>query len=200
MDRSLIQLGIADLEALFAKSTADLRVLQQLEHELQHRKVSRAVSLLVDVRKHLSGLVRVVPTSYVKPTVLAQSTRQLELHERSSTAAPSTAEVGSQHPETRTATVSVRPVAPSQSSLPSLGLEEACRILKVAPGSTWETIEHSRRELVDRAHPERLVLMNEQKRQRASDEAKRVNLAYATLSAASCGSSITLAFSQSGVV
>lgn len=62
MDRSLMQLGIADVEALFAKSKADSKVLKQLEHELQHRKVSRALSLLAEVRQTLSGLVRVVPT------------------------------------------------------------------------------------------------------------------------------------------
>ena len=55
MQRPLMQQGVAQLEALFAASRGDLRVLKQLEDELTHRQVPRAVALLAEVQKAIRG-------------------------------------------------------------------------------------------------------------------------------------------------
>ena len=47
MPRPLMQHGVGQLEAMFGKGKADAKLLKQLEHELQHRHVPRAVALLV---------------------------------------------------------------------------------------------------------------------------------------------------------
>lgn len=50
MSRPLIQLGVADLEAMFQTGKLDQKVLGQLEVELKHRQVPRAVALLKEVQ------------------------------------------------------------------------------------------------------------------------------------------------------
>jgi hypothetical protein len=50
MPRPLMQHGIGQLETLFASSKVNLKVLKQLEHELQFRQVPRALALLEQVQ------------------------------------------------------------------------------------------------------------------------------------------------------
>lgn len=50
MKRTLMQLGIGALEEMFAASKTDAKVLRQLENELQHRQVPRAIVLLDQVQ------------------------------------------------------------------------------------------------------------------------------------------------------
>lgn len=71
-------------------------------------------------------------------------------------------------------------VAHVQESLPpepamTVGAAYAC--LKAAPGSSWESIEQARRELVQLAHPERLVALSEEESVRARAGAARANAA-----------------------
>jgi hypothetical protein len=59
MPRPLIQHGVGQLEELFTRERENGRVLLQLQEELTHRQVPRAVDLLTKVRralKHLDGL------------------------------------------------------------------------------------------------------------------------------------------------
>lgn len=180
-----MQLGIADLETLFAKSKTDDKVLKQLEHELQHRKTPRAVTLLVDVRKNLNRRVHAIPTASAKPMGLTTSNHQLELHPPAQISATA---AGSQSPIASVASpppVSVTP-ASREPSLPPVSLDEACKILKVTLGTNWEAIEHNRRELVELAHPSRLALVSLDKRNRLSNDARRANAAYAAIAAFRC--------------
>ena len=65
-------------------------------------------------------------------------------------------------------------------------MEEAYKLLKATPGSTWESVEQTRRLLVQASHPEKVRALPEGRRTQALAEAKRVNEAYAALSFARC--------------
>jgi hypothetical protein len=52
----MMQMGVGQLEELFAKSKADPRVLKQLEHELGFRQVPRAMTLLGHVQTSLKAM------------------------------------------------------------------------------------------------------------------------------------------------
>jgi hypothetical protein len=66
------------------------------------------------------------------------------------------------------------------------GRIQAAEGLKATPGSTWESIEQTRRLLVLASHPEKLKVLAEGKRSQVLAEASRVNAAYAVLSQARC--------------
>lgn len=63
----------------------------------------------------------------------------------------------------------------------TLSVEEAYRVLKCAPGSSWEVIEQNRRDLVQQAHPANLANLSASQRETQIVYAKRVNLAHAVL-------------------
>jgi len=65
-------------------------------------------------------------------------------------------------------------------------LDDAYKLLKATPGATWESIEQTRRLLVQASHPEKLRNEPESKRAQALAEASRVNTAYVVLSQARC--------------
>jgi hypothetical protein len=76
---------------------------------------------------------------------------------------------------------------PAEPRAPAMPIEDAYRLLKATAGSTWESIEQVRRQLVQQAHPLRLQSMSPDRRAQALAEAKRTNAAYAVLSLARCG-------------
>ena len=78
------------------------------------------------------------------------------------------------------------PKAPPASA-PAMPLDDAYKLLKATPGATWESIEQTRRTLVQLAHPSRWKTLSTEKRAQAVAEAKRVNAGYAVLSQARCG-------------
>lgn len=65
-------------------------------------------------------------------------------------------------------------------------LEDAYKLLKASASSTWESIEQTRRQLVQRGHPTRLKSLSTERRAQALFEARRANAAYAALSQARC--------------
>jgi DnaJ-domain-containing protein 1 len=70
--------------------------------------------------------------------------------------------------------------------MPAMSVEDAYKMLKATAGSTWESIEQTRRQLVQQSHPVRLKSMSAELRSRVLAEAKRANAAYLTLSRARC--------------
>jgi DnaJ-class molecular chaperone len=60
-------------------------------------------------------------------------------------------------------------------------VEDAYKILRATASSTWESIEQSRRQLVQKAHPDNVVGLSADKRTAIQSEAKRVNVAYNVL-------------------
>lgn len=55
MSRPLMRCGVAELKEIFTKSQSDLKALRQLEQELQHRQVPRAIELLTQVQSVIAA-------------------------------------------------------------------------------------------------------------------------------------------------
>jgi hypothetical protein len=68
---------------------------------------------------------------------------------------------------------------PDMSSSMSEG--DAYKVLKASPTSTWESIEQTRRHLVQQAHPEHMAMLSPERRTQVQQEARRANEAYAVL-------------------
>lgn len=62
-------------------------------------------------------------------------------------------------------------------TFPSMPLDDAHKVLRVAPGSAWESIESARRQLVQQASPARTTSLSPEKRLQIQDQARRANLA-----------------------
>jgi hypothetical protein len=182
MPRPLMQLGVGDLEALFVKSKVDVKALKQLEHELQYRQVPRAVNLLAEVQAALATALPEAPAA--SPARPAAAPKQAGLWERISAPAPApvAAPVAASRPAlpSRVADVPAKKEPPSVA--PSMPVDEACKLLKTTTGSTWESIEQTRRQLVQQSSPSRTSSMSPEGRTQILAEASRVNAAYAVLS------------------
>lgn len=173
MRRPLMQLGIGQLEELFVKSKSSRSVLQQLEHELSYRQVPRAIALLAEVQAAVSGAPSVatkVPlqTSPIPGTPSLLPAELWEVH-------PS--------PTYASANPSGLPIAQAHPLPPAVPVDEAYKVLRATPSSTWESIEMTRRQLVEHACPTRVTSLSPEQRAQAQAEARRVNAAYAVLHA-----------------
>ena len=190
MARPLMQVGVGQLEELFAKSKSDQTMLRQLEHELQYRQVPRAVSLLGEVQAVLYGAPPSTPPAAARtmPTTPTTPAGQPELWDRS-TQQPAPAIVPTVVPERPAVRPLLVPPAAKPAALPLIAVpvEDAYKAFKATPGSTWESIEQTRRLLVQQCHPERLKAMTPERRSSALADARWVNAAYATLSRVRCG-------------
>ena len=82
----------------------------------------------------------------------------------------------------------VRPTVAKPESPPLLAvpIEDACKVLKTTPGATWESIEYTRRQLVQQSHPSLLEHLNDGGRALALADASHANAAYVTLQALRC--------------
>ena len=189
MPRPLMQYGIGRLEEMFAKTKADPKALKQLENELQYRQVPRAVALLAEVQAAMYGGTPDEPpgTAPSPPTTrpLFPPVQQSEpvVSPLDPPAAQPLAMLQPRPP-------SVTPASPKLPAPPSMAmpLEDAYKLLKATPASTWESIEQSRRLLVQQAHPSRVASLSAEKRAQAQADAARVNAAYLRLSAVRCSS------------
>ena len=188
MARPLMQHGVGQLEELFAKSKADAKVLKQLEHELQYRQVPRAVALLAEVQAVMYGLSP-APAPVAKPPAPSPAPALQpylwdNLPPAARPAAPALPLVAA--PVAPRPAVAAAPAKSATPPAPTMPLEDACKLLKATPGSAWESIEQTRRLLVQASHPEKLRGLAEGRRNQALAEAKRINEAYAALSQARC--------------
>lgn len=190
MPRPLIQHGVGQLEEIFAKGKADAKLLKQLEHELQHRQVPRAVALLSEVQAAMrrGAAAPQAPTVPSSPPVRAKAPNSPQLPLLEGAATPLNA---SPPASVRTVTPAARPpeltpVTKSPASPLPMPLEDAYKVLKATPGATWESIEQTRRTLVHQSHPSRWKTLSAEKRTQALSDAKRVNVAYAVLSQTRC--------------
>lgn len=180
MTRPLMQHGVGQLEEMFASSKQDLKVLKQLEQELQYRQVPRAVSLLAEVQGVLYGAKPAAPQAVPAPS---NATRQQDLWGPAPAAKPPVAPAVPQ-PRAVAAAVPARTatVAPSAGQeAPPMSVEDACKVLKVTPGASWVSIEQARRQLVEQASPARTSSLSAERRAQLLADARRVNAAYASL-------------------
>lgn len=190
MPRPLMQHGVGQLEEVFAKGKADPKVLKQLEHELQHRQVPRAVALLAKVRTAMVG-ASAAPKSPAEPAAPAQASAPIS-QQPDLWSHPATQPTVSAPAPACTDAPAVRPPEPlpvvkASASAPAMPLEDAYKALRATPGATWDSIEQTRRALVQHSHPSQWTSLNSEKRAQVMDEAKRVNAAYAVLSLVRCG-------------
>jgi hypothetical protein len=188
MPRPLMQLGVGDLEALFTKSRSDVKVLKQLEHELQYRQVPRAQALLAEVQAAMSGPAPAASAPSKPPP--APAPMQIGLWERPTTQVTGTvsAPIAAPRPaEPIKGPVSSAVTTTTQPAQPLIPIDDAYKLLKATAGSTWESIEQTRRQLVQQSHPVRLKSMSPERRANALAEAKRANASYLTLSQIRCG-------------
>jgi hypothetical protein len=187
MSRPLMQHGVGQLEEMFAKGGADPKVLKQLENELQYRQVPRAVALLAEVQAAMYGAAPAKPPRPAPepPPARPPAPQQPTLWDRR--AVPPTAAVTQPALPPRPATPS-RPAEtpaaskPAHPPAPTMPLEDAYKLLKATAGSTWESIEQTRRSSVQQSSPLKAGSISPEKRSQMLAEAKRVNAAYAALS------------------
>ena len=190
MARPLKQHGVGQLEELFTKSKSDSKVLKQLEHELQYRQVPRAVALFAEVQAALYGLSPgLAPTPAVNsrpapPAPAPQPSIWDSPAPAARPAAPPPSAVAA--PVAPRPAVAAAPARPAIPPSPVIPLDDAYKLLKATPGSTWESIEQTRRLLVQASHPAKVRTLPEVRRSHMLAEAKRVNDAYAALSQARC--------------
>ncbi len=200
MPRPLMQHGVGQLEDMFGSCRGSLQVLRQLENELQYRQVPRALALLEKVQAAMaaSGDVQREPPSRVpttpppsapappkQPDLWGQAPASEVPAVRPSPTPPVAAvpppQVPRPAPTVRTADAPPAP-KPTAPTTPTMPVEDAYKLLKATAGSTWESIEQTRRQLVQQAHPSRLKAMSSERRAQQLIEARRVNAAYALLS------------------
>ncbi len=201
MKRTLMQLGIGALEEMFEASETDAKVLRQLENELQHRQVPRAVALLEQVQLAMKR---------VASSVLPRAQDELPLEPPAAktpapvppppsaprepavtVSAPAAQTTPPKVPQPASSPGALPATAPQTRSewgpIPAMSLEDACKLLKVTLASPWHEVELARRKLVLLSHPRRVLGMVPERREAARTEARRVNAAYAALSAARAG-------------
>lgn len=195
MARRLMQHGISDLEKLFSSVSGDAQALDNLAEELKHRHTSRAGALLAKVQRALQGAKPATSShapakSKNAPATPSAKQQTLWADDRKSVpqAAITTSSARSEKPQTViTAVLAPQISAPSApSSAPkvvsyAMGVDEAYKVLKATPGSTWDSIEQTRRQLVQQAHPEKIASQVIERRAQVQAEAKRANIAYAVL-------------------
>ena len=195
MTRPLMQQGIAQLESLYSTAITDVKSLKQLQHELQFRQVPRAVVLLEKVEKALAGS-QVSPAA---PPFSGSNAAPATVSSPGLVAAVEQADLWGTAPADRAvvaprvvtpppvvrpapaATVTTPQKAPPSPAVSTLSVDEAHKVLKATPSSTWESIEQTRRQLVQLAHPDHLASLRQEKRSSVIAEAKRANAAYAVL-------------------
>lgn len=199
MKRTLIQLGIGALEEMFATSKTDAKVLRQLENELQHRQVPRAVVLLDQVQMAMkrvasSALPRTQEELPLEPPAApaAVPVQPLPTPERVAPAVVVTVPVSQPTPSSvpqQASPPAPKPIPVPQARvepapIPSMSLEDSCNLLKVTLASPWQEVELSRRKLVLLSHPRHVAGIAPERQEAVRTEARRVNAAYAVLSSA----------------
>lgn len=210
MSRPLMQHGVQQLREMFDHSKADAGVLGQLEQELRHRQVPRAAVLLAEVRAAMASASDAgVQGSVAPPVPQTALPRQADLWTRPLTQplpVPSPAPATSPAPvpalaptpatlpgfalpvrvlaATPTAARTAAPTPPPPRAVASMTVEDACKLLKTTPNATWESIEQTRRLLVQQSSPARISTMGLARRTQALEDAHRVNDATAVLSRA----------------
>jgi hypothetical protein len=190
MLRPLMQHGVGKLEEMFATGKSDAKLLKQLEQELQYRQVPRAVALLAKVQAAMPGGAAAPQAPTVPASPPTRATAPIS-HQPDLWGRPAIPPVVSPAAAVRAAAPAVRPqepllVARSPASPLAMPLEEAYKVLKATPGATWNSIEQTRRTLVNQLHPSRWKPLSAEKRAQALAEAKRINAAYAALSQTRC--------------
>lgn len=201
MARPLLQYRIEQLEKIFAASLTNESALRQLADELQHRDVPRALALRSQVETALRGTKMspdapaatpigtkpaspvTVPEFVPAPAIAGQTNLWSDGADDSPTPAIAPP-VPTTRPSISRVPLDAKPTtqrADSEREMPAMSAEAAYKVLKATPGTPWEVIEQTRRELVEQANPGRIASLNSEGRIQIQAEARRANAAYAVL-------------------
>ena len=192
MSRLLMQKEVELLEDVFAPDKAYPNEYEPPGCERLHRQVPKAVVLLTEVQTTVCQGISVISpiTSASSRALTIARTYEPDVlfeHPLASARVPLQTPMVIHPQPASMALVLLNPFA--QDLLPiTISVDDACRLLNVTPGSTWESIEQARRSLVMSAHPSHIATMSPNKRAQALAEAARVNAAYLTLFTLRCGS------------
>lgn len=190
MRRPYISYKIVQLEELFSSTRDNTTVLRNLQAELQHRNVPRALGLLEQVEAVLASLRSPGPDAAAVAKQSEQGTQPDLWGRRQGTSAPEkltlppmqiqpTNESAGHDPNE-----AARPMArPSEMGAggPTITVEDAYRLLRVAATSKWETVELARRTIVQAAHPDAIAKLPSDRQEQLKRAAKRANAAYLVL-------------------
>jgi hypothetical protein len=210
--RPLMRCGVAELKAMVALYKTDLNMLAQLEQELMHRQVPRAVELLAKVRAIIASdggsavatqsqrtLQSFTPQGSLDlgPSLLSEPLDASEVKRVSSGTEAAAKPVATKPFEPNKPASNLSPQAAKGAHKPKvtpiedkpvlMTLSEAYKTLQANPGSSWESIEMLRRQLVQPSHPRRLEKVPKAQIEQVIQEARRVNAAYAIVANARCG-------------
>ena len=170
--RPLMRHKVTELEELFAASQADTETLKALEGELRCRHVPRAMVLLKAVQ---AKLTRTSPSTAGSPKPAPLQESSLPRPQRRATFFPSAPT------NSCPAAPPPKPSTLASDGEPMMTLEDAYKVLRAKEGTPWEVIEQTRRQLVQKAHPDNFGGLSADKRSAIQFEAKRANVAYSVL-------------------
>ena len=184
MTRPLMQHGVGQPQELFTQKKTDQKLLRQLERELSHRQVPRAVLLLEEVRRALRAIPSVeesgdtVPATHITPASEqpAQDMRFVGTEPEEFTTSPG-GETTSRPPRKAFA----RKDSPKDADLGAMALDVALKTLRAAPGAPWESVELARRQIVQLASPASAGQLSPESRESLRSAARRANFAYSML-------------------
>ncbi|MGA2083928.1 MAG: hypothetical protein ABSG60_00230 [Terracidiphilus sp.] len=198
--RPFISKRIDEMEQMFKSSGTELLTLKALENELVHRSTPRAVSLLKTVRKNLS-----LPQFIGSATDTNLFDPQSITTKVANPAPPQRAEpvpgLTLKPPQAPQPVSVIKPTIPPPRLVsrgepfpfptpvePRLEVgdaimspEEASKVLQVTLGADWETIEKSRREIVQKSHPDKVRSLPPERRRGIIEHARRANEAVQVL-------------------
>jgi hypothetical protein len=193
MSRPLMNLGISQLEAMFASSTKDLTQLEILLAELLFRTTPKATALRSKVKKAIAVLngddlfeppnAAAPSKETVKiPTIGAITTRTENLVPISTATneipiLPPQQKLISK-PATTPTTVLPNNVFVDSTSPTELELAQACAFFKIKLNERWEVIEQLRQNVVGRSSPIAMIDLSEKEKSARRSEAKLANAAY----------------------
>lgn len=183
MTRPLMQHGVGQLQELFTQKKTDQKLLRQLERELSHRQVPRAVLLLEEVRRALRAIPSAeesgdtVPATHITPVAKqpAQDVRFVGTEPEEFTTSPG--RETSRPPREAFA----RKDSPEYADLGAMTLDAALKTLRAAPGAPWESVEFARRQIAQLASPASAGQLSPERRESLRLAARRANFAYSML-------------------
>lgn len=196
MARPFIQKTIVELQALFEASIDNSAELRKLAAELSHRKVPKAVALAKKVADALNGpkteetkndrvtTPQSAPPPPVNPVIDCQGCGQKlriklssEFQEYSCPSCKSKF-----HASFSGGVLSVVFVKSAGNGAKTddalLTLKDAYKLFNADETSPWESIELTRRRLIQQYHPDKVTALGPKLREVAEVEGKKINVAY----------------------
>lgn len=191
--RPLMRLGVSDLEVLFKNQNQSSDVLIKLNTELAQRKGKRALALrerVLQTQKRLEtqgDSNREIETDTVDESILSRRNPDPPAVQPDLWSDPQQNEVpragNTTDVTSSTALPSKETITDPPEMLPQLSVEDACLVLKVTVGESWERVENARRKIVLKSSPIATKGMTPAKAQKLLADAQLANYAAIVIAA-----------------